>query len=231
MSASSIIGKKGTGVPTQLFHEGEGLTLTVETKTGIVYRGRADITEDNMNMTLRNAVATDVQGRQVRLDQVFVRGSQVMMVIYPDILKHAPMFERVRRVAAGKSVAAGLGKQRQQAIESKSEESAFGVLMQHWQQWTAGAIAQSTGARTAGTWYLRRLLASLWLCACSVMLLPAAGSAVSFVLPRVAYCHVPSSLAYSLRLSFSLTVQEGVVVARCLDSVRQWEVFLVAACP
>jgi small nuclear ribonucleoprotein D3 len=117
MAASSLTGKKGVGVPTMLFHEGEGLTVTIETKSGMVYRGRADAAEDNMNVSMRYVTATDAEGRTSQMDRVFIRGSQIVFVIYPDILKHSPMFERVRRIAAGRSVAFGLGKQRLQAID------------------------------------------------------------------------------------------------------------------
>jgi len=116
----SATGKGGLGVPTLLFHEGEGLMLAVETRDGTLYRGRCDLTEDNFNLSLYHATATARDGTERRLERAFIRGPQVVFVVYPDILAQAPYFERVRRAAAGKVVATGLGKARMAAIAAKA---------------------------------------------------------------------------------------------------------------
>lgn len=121
---ANAIGRKGVTIPQMLFHEGEGLTLTVETKDGRLYRGSAEITEDNMNISISKATVTDTDGSVTSMDRVFIRGSQVLLVIFPDILVKSPMFERVKASAKGEVVALGLGRGRQQAIMAKGTRTA-----------------------------------------------------------------------------------------------------------
>jgi len=115
----SLRGNKGVGIPTVLMHEGEGLVVTVETRSGAVYRGTVDSVEDSMNVGLRGVTATAPDGATATLERVFIRGSTVLLVIFPDVLKMAPMFDRLRKAAAGLSTAGGLGRGRQLAIEAK----------------------------------------------------------------------------------------------------------------
>ena len=107
------------GIPTVLVHEGEGLIVTIETKSGYMYRGVMESVEDTMNTGLRDATVTDPDGNKSTLGRVFIRGSQIIYVIFPDILKRAPMFERLRKAALGMTTAGGLGRGRQQAIEAR----------------------------------------------------------------------------------------------------------------
>lgn len=102
-----------------LFHEGEGLTLTIETKDGILYRGTAETTEDNMNVSMRDAQVVDADGNVKQMDRVFIRGNQIIFVVFPDILSKSPMFDRLRAQSKGEVVALGLGRGRQQAIMAK----------------------------------------------------------------------------------------------------------------
>jgi len=119
----SLRGNKCVGIPTVLLHEGEGLIVTVETKSGHVYRGTMETVEDTMNTGMRNVTVTDPDGTKAQMDRVFIRGGQVVFVIFPDVLKRAPMFERLRKASIGLSTAGGLGRGRQQAIEAKSKSS------------------------------------------------------------------------------------------------------------
>ena len=48
--------------------------------------------EDTMNMRLDDVEITKRNGKQVKLEQVFIRGSQVRFIIIPDMLKNSPMF-------------------------------------------------------------------------------------------------------------------------------------------
>ena len=111
---TSVSGKRGITVPQILFHEGEGLTVTIECIDGALYRGRASNTEDNFNVHLLDAVVTARDGSERTLDRVFIRGSAIVFIIFPDVLQRAPVFDRVRAVAAGRTVATGLGKLRAQ---------------------------------------------------------------------------------------------------------------------
>ncbi|KAG7380788.1 hypothetical protein PHYPSEUDO_006789 [Phytophthora pseudosyringae] len=118
----AVTGKRGVGIPTILLHDGEGTIVSIEMKTGETYRGLLDETEDNMNCVMRDAVRTDINGNTTHVEQVYLRGSQILFIVFPDIypsqpglscifcrsrigppaiassatLKHAPMFKRVK---------------------------------------------------------------------------------------------------------------------------------------
>ncbi|CEG49838.1 40s ribosomal protein s16 [Plasmopara halstedii] len=103
----AVTGKRGVGIPTILLHDGEGTIVSIEMKTGETYRGLLDETEDNMNCVMKEAVRTDINGNTSHVEQVYLRGSQILFIVFPDIyplqlysthctLKHAPMFKRVK---------------------------------------------------------------------------------------------------------------------------------------
>jgi small nuclear ribonucleoprotein D3 len=120
-------------LPMAFFHEGEGLTLTVETKSGDLYRGRASNTEDNFNLYLDKTTITSKDGRMRTLDRVFLRGSTIVLVIFPEILARSPIFDRMRELAKGRVTAKGLGVGRLNAIQAKS---ACGVgVTSKWAPW------------------------------------------------------------------------------------------------
>merc|ERR1711948_113110 len=76
-------------------HEAIGHIVTVELKTGDVYRGDMKSAEDNWNCQLKNVLSTASDGSQTQLDQIFIRGSHIRFMTVPDMLKHAPMFKRI----------------------------------------------------------------------------------------------------------------------------------------
>jgi small nuclear ribonucleoprotein D3 len=104
---------EGLGVPVKLLHESLGHIITVELKTGQLYRGKlaegtfthpllwrlADLSEldvlssaeDNLNIALKEITVTGRDGRVSQLDQVYIRGSMVRFFIVPDMLQNAPM--------------------------------------------------------------------------------------------------------------------------------------------
>ncbi|GLD95486.1 hypothetical protein PINS_up004163 [Pythium insidiosum] len=92
----AVTGKRGVGIPTILLHDGEGTIVTIEMKTGETYRGYLDEAEDNMNCVLKDAVRTDINGNTSQVEQVYLRGSQILFILFPEMLKHAPMFKRVK---------------------------------------------------------------------------------------------------------------------------------------
>jgi small nuclear ribonucleoprotein D3 len=49
----SVTGKSGVGIPIILLHDGEGAIVTIELKTGDMYRGYLEDSEDNMNCTMK----------------------------------------------------------------------------------------------------------------------------------------------------------------------------------
>ena len=67
-----------------------------ECKNGDTYRGFLDETEDNMNCILKDATRTDAKGNKTAVEHIFLRGSQIAFFVFPNMLKKAPMFKRVR---------------------------------------------------------------------------------------------------------------------------------------
>jgi len=83
------------GVPVKLFREAESHPVTVELKTGEIYRGTLEESEDSMSCLLKNVHHTSRDGRVVRLEAVYLRGSQIRFVVLPEVLKGAPLFQCV----------------------------------------------------------------------------------------------------------------------------------------
>jgi small nuclear ribonucleoprotein D3 len=102
-------------VPIKLLHEAIGHTVTIEARTGELYRGHLLHSEDNMNCLIENVVRTNRDGSKTAMEQVFIRGSQVRFFVVPDMLKHAPMFKN-------------LLKQSQPPAGAPPKGSAFGTL-------------------------------------------------------------------------------------------------------
>jgi len=86
---------KGVGIPVKLLHEAEGHTVTVELKTGEMYRGQLHQAEDNWNCQLKDVTATGRDGKYSQLQIIYIRGSRIRFVVVPDMLKNAPMFKRI----------------------------------------------------------------------------------------------------------------------------------------
>ena len=91
------------GVPSKLIHEAKNNIITVEVKTGDTYRGFLVDLDDTMNCLIENCVQTTVDGKSIRIDQIFLRGSQIRFFIVPDMFKNAPMFSRVKNQARVKN--------------------------------------------------------------------------------------------------------------------------------
>jgi small nuclear ribonucleoprotein D3 len=112
-----------------LLHESQGHIITLETKTGDVYRGKLMAVEDNMNVQVANITFTDRNGKVRQLDQIYVRGSSIKYFIVPDMLKNAPMFKSFGPNAKGKGIGLGRGKAtvaRAQAAQGRSQFAARG---------------------------------------------------------------------------------------------------------
>eukprot|EP00745_Piridium_sociabile_P013093 TRINITY_DN196223_c0_g1_i1.p1 TRINITY_DN196223_c0_g1~~TRINITY_DN196223_c0_g1_i1.p1 ORF type:complete len:126 (+),score=11.85 TRINITY_DN196223_c0_g1_i1:61-438(+) len=80
------------GIPVKVLYEGMGHTVTVEVKTGEHFRGVLQNAEDNMNVLLESVTKSAKDGKTSQLEQVYIRGSQIRFLIFPDMLRHAPMF-------------------------------------------------------------------------------------------------------------------------------------------
>jgi len=102
------------GVPIKLLHEATPHVVTVELRTGDVYRGTLAVAEDNMNVQLKRVTVRHRDGRESSAAHVFIRGSKIRFFILPDILADAPMFRRVEALKDGTAAqqARGLGRGR-----------------------------------------------------------------------------------------------------------------------
>ena len=90
------------GIPTRLLHEAESHVITVELKNSEIYRGMLLKSQDNMNLELTTVTHTARDGQVQKMEQVYIRGSQIRYIVVPDLLKKAPMFNQVSN--AGKQV-------------------------------------------------------------------------------------------------------------------------------
>lgn len=111
----------GIGVPIKLLHEAIGHIVTCEIQNGTMYRGKLIDAEDSMNIQLEDVQITHRDGRVQKVDNVFIRGSQVRFFTVPDMLKHAPMFKNIG--AGGTSRGPGLGIQQPQQTRTRGGSS------------------------------------------------------------------------------------------------------------
>ena len=109
--------KKGAGIPIKILHEAVDLIVSVELVTGEVYRGTLVEMEDNMNCQLENLTVTAKDGQVTKLERVYLRGSQIVFLLLPDMLQNAPMF--VAQTSSGQ----GFGRVRPRQKASKPTSS------------------------------------------------------------------------------------------------------------
>ncbi|KAL3922065.1 MAG: hypothetical protein SGARI_006536 [Bacillariaceae sp.] len=83
------------GVPIKLLYEAEGMKVTAEMKNGEIYRGLLVSAEDTMNMTLSDVLRTARNGQITKLPSVYLRGSSIRFIALPELLKNAPVFQKV----------------------------------------------------------------------------------------------------------------------------------------
>ena len=96
-------------VPIKLLHEAIGHTVSIEVRTGEIYRGHLMQSEDNMNVLIENVVRTNRDGSKTSMEQVYIRGGQIRYFVVPDMLKHAPMFKNLLKSSSGAGPAKGSG--------------------------------------------------------------------------------------------------------------------------
>ncbi|THG19481.1 hypothetical protein TEA_007206 [Camellia sinensis var. sinensis] len=104
---------RSLGIPVKLLHEAVGRVVTMELKSGELYRGSMIECEDNWNCQLENITFTAKDGKVSQLEHVFIRGSKVRFMVIPDMLKNAPIFKRlesrINAQAAGRGAPPGRG--------------------------------------------------------------------------------------------------------------------------
>jgi small nuclear ribonucleoprotein D3 len=90
----SVVGNNRVGIPIVLLHDAEGAVVTVETRKGELIRGLLFEAEDMMNLYLKNCVVCGPDGAQRKIDQLYLRGTEIVFIVLPEMLRHAPMFSR-----------------------------------------------------------------------------------------------------------------------------------------
>lgn len=90
----SVVGNNRVGIPIVVLHDAEGAVIEVETKKGELIRGMLFEAEDMMNLYIKNAIVLDPNGVKRRAKVLYLRGAEILFIVLPDMLKHAPMFKR-----------------------------------------------------------------------------------------------------------------------------------------
>lgn len=85
-------------VPQKLLHESCGHRLTLELTDGSLVRGLLTDAEDSMNVQLSNVTYTNREGAVNRLEFIYIRGSKIRLVVFPDMLRNAPIFARFKQI-------------------------------------------------------------------------------------------------------------------------------------
>ncbi|GAA6053613.1 hypothetical protein JCM3770_001553 [Rhodotorula araucariae] len=107
------------GVPVRLLQESLGHVISVESKTGQVFRGKLFEAEDSLSVSLTQCTVTHRDGRVTQLDQVYIRGASVRFYVVPDMLAQAPMFKR--GVGANAMKGRGIGTARGRATIMRAQ--------------------------------------------------------------------------------------------------------------
>ncbi|KAM0942113.1 putative like-Sm (LSM) domain containing protein, LSm4/SmD1/SmD3 [Dioscorea sansibarensis] len=120
---------RSLGIPVKLLHEAAGHIVTVELKSGELYRGSMIECEDNWNCQLENITFTArfFDGKVSQLEHVFIRGSKVRFMVIPDMLKNAPMFKRLDARIKGKGSSLGVGRGRAAAMRARAQAAGRGA--------------------------------------------------------------------------------------------------------
>ena len=92
----SVTGGNSVGIPLLLLHDAQGADITVELKDGCTYTGLLEECQDNMNCTMKNVTRTDVEGNTMQLAMAYLRGNMILFFCVPEMLKHAPFFNRIK---------------------------------------------------------------------------------------------------------------------------------------
>lgn len=92
---SGNVSNSNIGVPIKLLMEAEGMKISVEMKNGEIYRGLLLSAEDTMNVALSEVLRTSKTGQITKLPNVYLRGKCIRFIALPDLLKSAPLFQKV----------------------------------------------------------------------------------------------------------------------------------------
>ena len=74
-------------------------------KNGEIYRGLLLTAEDTMNVSLSDVLRTARDGQITKLPSVYLRGSSIRFIALPELLKNAPIFQKVTNMKRKMEVA------------------------------------------------------------------------------------------------------------------------------
>ena len=80
---------KSLTIPVRVLTDAVESVITVEMKSGELYRGKLLDVEGSMNCYLESVTKTERDGKVTTLVQVFLRGSHIRLFILPELLKHS----------------------------------------------------------------------------------------------------------------------------------------------
>lgn len=72
------------GVPLKLLKEFLGRKITVEASCGEIYKGELLEAEENMSLCLKEVNATLVDGKNVDMKSVYIKGSRIRLISLPE---------------------------------------------------------------------------------------------------------------------------------------------------
>lgn len=75
------------GVPIKILHESEGHNIKLETILKDIIEGKLEQAEDNMSCHMSTVTLTKKNGIVSKMDNLYICGSQIKMVILPDALQ------------------------------------------------------------------------------------------------------------------------------------------------
>jgi small nuclear ribonucleoprotein D3 len=73
--------------PLKFLHEAKPFIVTIETKNGLKFRGKLVNIENNLNCFLENTFIQEKNGKIRNCLHIYIRGSEINMIILPEILK------------------------------------------------------------------------------------------------------------------------------------------------
>lgn len=75
------------GVPIKILHESEGHIIKLETIINDIIEGKLEQAEDNMDSHMSTVTITKKNGDVSKMDNLYICGSQIKMVILPTTLQ------------------------------------------------------------------------------------------------------------------------------------------------
>jgi small nuclear ribonucleoprotein D3 len=102
-------------IPLTLLREAIGHTVQVELDTKDAYKGILTHADAKMNCTLAKVAHTAAEGRVVKVEEVFLKGSAIRMFVLPPALSQAPILRQAQ-----------LKQQQQQANDQSQQQQQHG---------------------------------------------------------------------------------------------------------